>query len=42
MTAMRVKLAAILAALMIGLLMAGCGSSGDQPGSSSSTPNGAY
>jgi hypothetical protein len=39
---MRVKLAAMVATVVIGLLMAGCGSSGSQPGTSSSTPNGAY
>jgi hypothetical protein len=39
---MRVKLAAIVATVVIGLLMAGCGSNGNQPGTGSSTPNGAY
>ena len=39
---MRPKLALMLAALLLGLFVAGCGSSGNQPGTNSSTPNGAY
>jgi len=40
---MRVKLALTVAALLLGLLTAGCGATGNQPGtSSSSTPNGGY